>query len=59
MLFGPYEAISTLPRRFTFQPDDVIALGRPENPGLLEPGDEIEIRYEGVGTLRNTVARRR
>jgi 2-keto-4-pentenoate hydratase/2-oxohepta-3-ene-1,7-dioic acid hydratase in catechol pathway len=28
---------------------------RPANPGVIEPGDEIEITYEGVGTLRNWV----
>ncbi|PSP94714.1 fumarylacetoacetase [Halobacteriales archaeon QS_1_68_44] len=41
--------------RFTFKPGDVISFGSPANPGLLERGDEIEIRCEGIGTLRNTV----
>jgi 2-keto-4-pentenoate hydratase/2-oxohepta-3-ene-1,7-dioic acid hydratase in catechol pathway len=34
---------------------DVIAFGSPANPGGVEPGDDVEITYEGVGTLRNTV----
>lgn len=55
MLFGPEEIVSYLSRRFTFQPGDVIAFGSPANPGLLEPGDTVEITYEGVGTLQNTV----
>jgi 2-keto-4-pentenoate hydratase/2-oxohepta-3-ene-1,7-dioic acid hydratase in catechol pathway len=55
MLFGPHEVISYLSRRFTFQPGDVVAFGSPANPGLVEPGDTVEITYEGVGTLRNTV----
>ncbi|MFB6251757.1 MAG: fumarylacetoacetate hydrolase family protein [Halobellus sp.] len=55
MLFGPAEVVSFLSRRFTFQPGDVVAFGSPANPGLIEPGDEIEITYEGVGTLRNEV----
>jgi 2-keto-4-pentenoate hydratase/2-oxohepta-3-ene-1,7-dioic acid hydratase in catechol pathway len=57
MLFDPYEIVSYLSERFTFSPGDVIAFGSPANPGTVEPGDEIEITYEGVGTLRNTVAK--
>jgi len=55
MLFKPHEIVSFLSERFTLKPDDVIAFGSPANPGLIEPGDEIEITYEGIGTLRNTV----
>ncbi len=55
MLFTPREIVSFLSRRLTLQPGDVIAFGSPANPGLIEPGDEIEITYEGIGTLRNTV----
>ncbi len=57
MLFSPYEVISFLSERFTFRAGDVISFGSPANPGLLEPGDEIEITYEGIGTLRNTVGK--
>ncbi len=55
MLFDPYEIISHLSERVTFEPGDVVAFGSPANPGLVEPGDTVEITYEGVGTLRNTV----
>ena len=55
MLFKPHEIVSFLSERFTLQPGDVIAFGSPANPGLIEPGDAIEITYEGIGTLRNTV----
>ena len=55
MLFDPYEVISSLSRRVTFRPGDVVSFGSPANPGLVEPGDTVEITYEGVGTLRNTV----
>ena len=58
MLFGPHEVVSFLSERFTFQPGDVVSFGSPANPGLLKPGDDIEITYEGVGTLRNTVGQR-
>ncbi|MEY7851311.1 fumarylacetoacetate hydrolase family protein [Natrarchaeobius sp. A-rgal3] len=55
MLFDPDEIVSYLSRRFTFEPGDVVAFGSPANPGLLKPGDAVEITYEGVGTLRNVV----
>lgn len=55
MLFDAHEVVSYLSERFTFSPGDVIAFGSPANPGTVEPGDEIEITYEGVGTLRNSI----
>jgi 2-keto-4-pentenoate hydratase/2-oxohepta-3-ene-1,7-dioic acid hydratase in catechol pathway len=55
MLFEPHEVVSFLSERFTFRAGDVISFGSPANPGLLEPGDDIRITYEGVGTLRNSV----
>ncbi|MFB6270196.1 MAG: fumarylacetoacetate hydrolase family protein [Halobacterium sp.] len=55
MLFDPYEVVSFLSERFTFQPGDVVAFGSPANPGLVGPGDTVEITYEGVGTLSNTI----
>jgi 2-keto-4-pentenoate hydratase/2-oxohepta-3-ene-1,7-dioic acid hydratase in catechol pathway len=56
MIFDPFELVSFLSKRFTFRPGDVVAFGSPANPGLLEPGDGIEITYEGIGTLANSVA---
>jgi 2-keto-4-pentenoate hydratase/2-oxohepta-3-ene-1,7-dioic acid hydratase in catechol pathway len=55
MLFNVYEIVSYLSKRFTFRAGDIVAFGSPANPGLIEPGDDVEITYEGVGTLRNTV----
>lgn len=55
MLFDPDEIIAHLSRRLTLRPGDVVSFGSPANPGLVEPGDTVEITYEGVGTLRNTV----
>ncbi|MFB6157252.1 MAG: fumarylacetoacetate hydrolase family protein [Haloferacaceae archaeon] len=55
MLFDPHEVVSYLSERFTFRPGDVVAFGSPANPGLVEPGDDVAITYEGVGTLRNHV----
>jgi len=53
----PDEVIPFLSERFTLRPGDVVAFGSPANPGLLEPGSEIGITYEGIGTLRNTLGR--
>jgi 2-keto-4-pentenoate hydratase/2-oxohepta-3-ene-1,7-dioic acid hydratase in catechol pathway len=53
---GPGEAIAAISERVTLHPGDVVALGSPANPGTVGPGDTIEIWYEGIGTLRNTVA---
>ena len=55
MLFDPYEVVSYLSEHFTLRPGDVVAFGSPANPGLVEPGDSVEITYEGVGTLVNEV----
>lgn len=55
MLFDPHTVVSFLSDRFTLRPDDVISLGSPANPGLVEPGQEMAITYEGIGTLRNRV----
>ncbi|WP_436911623.1 fumarylacetoacetate hydrolase family protein [Halosimplex marinum] len=55
MLFDPSEVVSYLSRRFTFQPGDCVAFGSPANPGTIEPGETVEITYEGVGTLRNGI----
>ncbi|MFC7046093.1 fumarylacetoacetate hydrolase family protein [Halobacteriaceae archaeon GCM10025711] len=55
MLFSPTEIVSFLSERYTFKPGDVVSFGSPANPGVLEVGDDVEIWYEGVGTLRNTV----
>jgi 2-keto-4-pentenoate hydratase/2-oxohepta-3-ene-1,7-dioic acid hydratase in catechol pathway len=55
MLFTPREVVAFLSRRYTLQPGDVISFGSPANPGLVEPGEDVDIWYEGIGTLRNTV----
>jgi len=55
MLFDPHEVLAFLSERYTFRPGDVISFGSPANPGLVEPGDEVRITYEGVGTLENRV----
>lgn len=55
MLFGPREVVSFLSERYTLTPGDVVSFGSPANPGTLQVGDDVEIWYEGIGTLENTV----
>ncbi|MEF8775368.1 MAG: fumarylacetoacetate hydrolase family protein [Haloarculaceae archaeon] len=55
MIFDPYQTVAFLSKRYTFRPGDVVSFGSPANPGLLKPGDVVEIWYEGIGTLRNEV----
>lgn len=47
------QAISTV---MTLEPGDVIATGTPAGVGRLAPGDRIEVRIEGIGTLANVVS---
>jgi 2-keto-4-pentenoate hydratase/2-oxohepta-3-ene-1,7-dioic acid hydratase in catechol pathway len=39
----------------TLLPGDVIATGTPSGIGPMRPGDVVEVRVEGIGTLRNRV----
>lgn len=55
MHYDAKDAIATISDRVTLNPGDVIALGSPANPGTVEPGDVIEVWYEGIGTLRTPV----
>jgi 2-keto-4-pentenoate hydratase/2-oxohepta-3-ene-1,7-dioic acid hydratase in catechol pathway len=41
----------------TLEPGDLIITGTPAGIGPMKPGDEIEVRIEGIGSLKNTVAR--
>ncbi|MEN8614995.1 fumarylacetoacetate hydrolase family protein [Dehalogenimonas sp. THU2] len=41
----------------TLLPGDVIATGTPSGIGPMHPGDTVEVRIEGIGTLRNYVTR--
>lgn len=51
----PY-LVSFISRIMTLLPGDVIATGTPEGIGPMQAGDVVEVRIEGIGTLRNSVA---
>ncbi|OPX19901.1 MAG: hypothetical protein BZ151_06845 [Desulfobacca sp. 4484_104] len=55
MVFRVTTLISFISHIMTLLPGDVIATGTPAGIGPLQPGDVVEIRVEGIGTLRNRV----
>lgn len=62
LLFGVPEIVSYLSKSFTLEAGDVLATGTPSGvgfardpPEFLEPGDEVELYIEGIGTLRNRI----
>lgn len=58
MIFSVPELVSEVTELITLEPGDVIASGTPFGPGPLSEGDVVEVEFEGVGTLENTVTTR-
>jgi len=63
MIFNLAEQIAHLSSRLTLHPGDLILTGTPAGVGvfrdpqrLLQPGDEVTIEIEGIGSLTNPVA---
>ncbi|MEA5011884.1 MAG: fumarylacetoacetate hydrolase family protein [Angelakisella sp.] len=51
----PY-LVSYLSKAMTLNPGDIIFTGTPAGVGPVKPGDVMEMRIEGIGTLTNKVA---
>jgi len=49
--------VARIAQVMTLLPGDVIATGTPAGAGPLEPGDRVEVRIEGIGSLKNTVVK--
>ncbi len=58
MIFNVAKLVEFVTSVMTLLPGDVIATGTPSGVGKMKPGNEIEIRIEGIGSLKNTVAER-
>src|SRR6266511_2784280 len=63
MVFGVADLIAYITQTITLEPGDLIATGTPagvgafrEPPVFMQPGDEITIEIEGLGSLTNPVA---
>jgi 2-keto-4-pentenoate hydratase/2-oxohepta-3-ene-1,7-dioic acid hydratase in catechol pathway len=55
LIFGVDRLVSFISGIMTLLPGDVIATGTPSGIGRMNPGDTVEIKIEGIGTLRNFV----
>lgn len=55
LIFGVSRLVSFISGVMTLVPGDVISTGTPSGIGAMKPGDTVEVRIEGVGTLRNHV----
>ncbi|MFQ5586362.1 MAG: fumarylacetoacetate hydrolase family protein [Thermodesulfobacteriota bacterium] len=56
MIFNTYRLVSFVSQVMTLLPGDVIATGTPSGVGKMKPGDTVEVRIEGIGSLVNRVA---
>jgi 2-keto-4-pentenoate hydratase/2-oxohepta-3-ene-1,7-dioic acid hydratase in catechol pathway len=63
MVFGVADLIAYITQTITLEPGDLIATGTPAGvgafrkpPAFMQPGDEITIEIEGLGSLTNPVA---
>ncbi len=53
MIFSVPELIEYITKYITLEAGDIIATGTPVGVGSLEDGDEVEVKIENVGTLKN------
>jgi 2-keto-4-pentenoate hydratase/2-oxohepta-3-ene-1,7-dioic acid hydratase in catechol pathway len=58
MVFGIGELLAYVTRWITLEAGDVLLTGSPAGVGPMVAGDVVEVEISGIGTLRNTVARR-
>jgi 2-keto-4-pentenoate hydratase/2-oxohepta-3-ene-1,7-dioic acid hydratase in catechol pathway len=58
LVFSPDEILSYCSRYVTLLPGDVIFTGTPGKTQRVASGDTIEVAIEGIGTLRNAIAKR-
>ena len=57
LIFPVEELVARISEVMTLLPGDVIATGTPSGVGPLEPGDRVELRIAGIGSLWNTVVK--
>ena len=55
LIFGIDRLVSFISQVMTLHPGDLIITGTPAGIGPMKPGDEVEVRIEGIGSLRNVV----
>lgn len=57
LIFGPKRLVSFVSKICTLLPGDIIATGTPGGVGPMKPGDEVEIRIQRIGSLKNRATR--
>ncbi len=55
LIFNVDYLVSFISGIMTLNPGDLIITGTPAGIGPMKPGDEIEVRIEGIGSLKNIV----
>ena len=65
LVFGPARMIAYFSQFYVFQPGDIISMGSPPGVGMarkpprfLKPGDMVEVRVDGIGSLVSHMASR-
>jgi len=58
LIFSVFHLVSFISHIMTLLPGDVIATGTPSGVGPMSVGDTIEVKIEGIGTLKNRVVAR-
>jgi 2-keto-4-pentenoate hydratase/2-oxohepta-3-ene-1,7-dioic acid hydratase in catechol pathway len=53
LIYPVYELVSFISHIMTLLPGDVISTGTPGGIGPMQAGDTVEVKIEGIGTLRN------
>ena len=53
IIFSPRDAVWQIAREIVLYPGDVIACGTSVGACFMQPGQEIEVRIPGVGSLLN------
>jgi 2-keto-4-pentenoate hydratase/2-oxohepta-3-ene-1,7-dioic acid hydratase in catechol pathway len=54
-IFGVDHLVSFISQIMTLEPGDLIITGTPAGIGPIQAGDEVEVRIEGIGSLKNRV----
>ena len=58
MIFDVPTIISYITSFMTLLPGDVVLTGTPAGVGPMQPGDDVSVTVEGIGTLTNKVVSR-
>ncbi|NOY17575.1 MAG: fumarylacetoacetate hydrolase family protein [Gammaproteobacteria bacterium] len=55
LIFSINYCLSFISHLMTLLPGDIIATGTPQAPAEVKPGDLVEVKVDGIGTLKNGV----